>query len=133
LPQTVRAIAGPVSVTTMKPCTPGGTGVPSSSTIAVARPGSARVAHPGLNAASVWRGESTVAPVSDCHHVSTIGTPPGTSPPESRPMFSRSHRHASGFTASPTVPRTRMDEKSYSAGTPSGNQPMSERTSVGAV
>ena len=94
--------------------------------MSVASPGRARVAQPGLNTASDGRVESTHAPVSDCHHVSTIGTSP-------RPMFSRSHRHASGFTASPTVPQTRTDEKPYSAGTPSGNQPMSERTRVGAV
>ncbi|OUE31843.1 hypothetical protein BFL35_02990 [Clavibacter michiganensis] len=67
----------------------------------------------------------TAAPVSDCHHVSTTGARP---PPISR----WNHRHAAGLMASPTEPSSRTLDRSCPA-TPSGNQLMSERISVGAV
>ncbi len=89
----------------MKPWTPGGTVLPASSTIRVPTPGSGRAAQPGLNSVSVGAGERMVAPVSDCHQVSTTGAVPA-------PTFSRNQRQASGFTASPTVPSRRMEDRS---------------------
>ena len=130
-------MAGPVRVTTMYPCCPCGTGRPSSSTTAVSTPGRGRDPHPGLKRVSVGRGERTVAPVSDCHQVSTMGTPAPPQARASRPIWVRAQVHASGLTASPTVPIRRMLDRSQppcsGVGTPSGNQPISERISVGAV
>ena len=113
----MRAIEGPVRSTTTKPCTPGGTVSPASSTTRVEIPGTARVAQPGLSAVrgapssnvpgganwgSCGRGDITVAPVSDCHHVSTNGT-------SSLPSCARSQRQASGLIDSPTEPSSRIE------------------------
>ncbi len=65
-------------------------------------------------------------PVSDCHHVSTTGAEPA-------PRCSRNQTQASGLIDSPTEPSRRMLDTSASPGSPSGNQVMSVRTSVGAV
>src|SRR3954470_12739009 len=97
-------MAGPGESNTMFPWTPGATVLPPSATILVLTPGSGRAAHPGLKLVSVGAGERMVAPVSDCHHVSTTGAVPA-------PTFSRSQRQASGLTASPTVPRRRMEDR----------------------
>ncbi|KFC51911.1 hypothetical protein GY12_15810 [Micrococcus luteus] len=55
----------------------------------------------------------------------------------SRPIWVRAHVQASGFTASPTVPIRRIEDRSgppsACAGIPSGCQPLSERIRVGAV
>src|SRR5699024_1093193 len=137
-----RAMDGPILSTTMKPCRPGSTSVPCSSTTRVETPGTARVAQPGLDA--VWgassakvpaganwgacgRGEQTVEPVSDCHQVSMKDAVPP-------PTCVRSHRQASGLMDSPTDPSRRTDERLYlPAGGPSGKAPMRERIRVGAV
>jgi hypothetical protein len=68
-------------------------------------PGSARCADPGLAAVTPGSGETMIAPVSVCHQVSTTGAVPP-------PMFSRYHSHASGLMGSPTLPRTRSDDRS---------------------
>lgn len=66
-----------------------------------------------------------MAPVSVCHHVSTIGALPP-------PMCSRYQRQASGLIGSPTDPRTRIDDRSYLAGM-SAPHFMKVRIAVGAV
>src|SRR5690625_1911253 len=113
----------------MTPCSLVFEGLPASSTTATLTPGSGREPEPGLKVVSVCRGEIMVAPVSDCHHVSTIGTPSGVS----RPMWVRAHCHASGLTASPTVPINRIDDRSYSADGPFSCLPINDRNNVGAV
>jgi len=47
--------------------------LPLSSTISGTTPGSGRVADPGLVGVAPGMGEIMMAPVSVCHHVSTIG------------------------------------------------------------
>src|SRR3954451_9525997 len=69
-------------------------------------PGSGSVAEPGLVGVAPGSGVIMWPPVSVCHQVSTIGqrVPPTTS---------WYHIHASGLIGSPTVPRTRSDDRSY--------------------
>jgi hypothetical protein len=69
--------------------------------------------------------ETMIAPVSVCHHVSTIGA-------ASAPMISRYHIHASGLMGSPTEPSRRIEDRSNCCGIwrPSF---MNERIAVGAV
>ena len=66
-----------------------------------------------------------IAPVSVCHHVSTIGA-------ALPPMILRYHIHASGLMGSPTEPSRRSDDRSNFFGTA---RPifMNERIAVGAV
>src|SRR6266446_503716 len=85
---------------TKYPPDPNGTGLPSMLTISGATPKNGRVAEPGLEATAPGIGEIMIAPVSVCHHVSTIGQ-------RSRPITSRYHIHASGLIGSPTVPSNR--------------------------
>jgi hypothetical protein len=66
-----------------------------------------------------------IAPVSVCHHVSTIGQRPP-------PMYFQYQIQASGLIGSPTVPRSRSDERSWRSGY-SGPAFTNERMSVGAV
>ena len=66
-----------------------------------------------------------IAPVSVCHHVSTIGV-------REPPMCSWYHIQASGLIGSPTVPRTRTDDRSCRSGY-SFPHFMKARIAVGAV
>src|SRR6185312_7099579 len=66
-----------------------------------------------------------IAPVSVCHHVSTIGQ-------RCLPMIARYHIHASGLIGSPTVPSSRSDERSCFKGHCSPHL-MNARIAVGAV
>ncbi len=70
-------------------------------------------------------GEIMIAPVSVCHHVSTMGV-------RSPPMTRRYHIHASGLMGSPTDPSTRSDDRSNVAGISSPHF-MHARIAVGAV
>ena len=88
-------------------------------------PGNARIAAPGLVAVMPGSGEIMIAPVSVCHHVSTIGQ-------RLPPTFSRYHIHASGLMGSPTVPSRRRLDRSWLAGC-SWPHFMSVRIVVGAV
>src|SRR5690349_4721682 len=85
---------------TRYPPEPMGTGFPSSVTTSAATPGNGRVAVPGVVAIAPGKGEIMIAPVSVCHHVSTIGH-------LSFPIVSRYHIQASGLIGSPTVPSNR--------------------------
>ncbi len=88
-------------------------------------PGNGAMADPGLVAVTPGSGEIMIAPVSVCHHVSTIGAVPP-------PMTSRNQRHASGLMGSPTEPSSRIDDRSWASGI-SRPHFMNVRTSVGAV
>ena len=63
-------------------------------------PGKGRQAEPGFVVVMPGSGEIMMAPVSVCHHVSTIGQ-------RSPPTFLWYHIQASGLIGSPTVPRMR--------------------------
>ena len=54
----------------------GGTSLPSLSTMAASIPKNGRVAVPGLVGVAPGMGLMRIAPVSVCHHVSTIGQRP---------------------------------------------------------
>ncbi len=88
-------------------------------------PGKGRVAVPGFVSVRPGRGVIMIAPVSVCHHVSTIGQRPP-------PMTSWYQIHASGLIGSPTVPSSRSCERSWRAGH-SSPQRMKARIAVGAV
>ena len=66
-----------------------------------------------------------MAPVSVCHHVSTIGQ-------RSPPMWVRYQIHASGLIGSPTEPSSCSDDRSWAAGR-SVPHFMNVRMAVGAV
>ena len=66
-----------------------------------------------------------IAPVSVCHHVSTIGQ-------RSPPMFARYQIHASGLIGSPTEPSSRSEDRSCACGMSSPHF-MNVRIVVGAV
>jgi len=83
------------------------------------------VALPGFVCVIPGSGEITIAPVSVCHHVSTIGQ-------RFPPMCSRYHIHASGLIGSPTEPSRRRRDKSCLAGYSSPHF-MNARIAVGAV
>ena len=80
-------------------------GVPSLRTTSAAMPGSGRVAEPGFVGVAPGSGEIMIAPVSVCHHVSTIGQRPP-------PTFSRYQIQASGLIGSPTEPSNRSEVRS---------------------
>src|SRR5688500_11970361 len=88
-------------------------------------PGRGKVADPGLVVVTPGRGEIMMAPVSVCHHVSTIGQ-------RAPPMFSWYQIHASGLMGSPTEPRRRSELMSCLAGY-SVPHFMKVRIAVGAV
>src|SRR3954468_11798469 len=96
-------MAGHGFVMTRYPPDPRGTGLPSSVTTSAATPMNGRVAVPGVVAIAPGIGEIMIAPVSVCHHVSTIGQ-------LFLPITSRYHIHASGLIGSPTVPKRRRLE-----------------------
>src|SRR5205085_11518332 len=79
----------------------------------------------GLCAVAAVSGVIRIIPVSVCHHVSTTGV-------RSLPMCSRYQTHASGLIGSPTVPRSRNDERSCFCAY-SGPHFMCVRIAVGAV
>ena len=88
-------------------------------------PGKGLVAEPGVVVVIPGRGVISMLPVSVCHQVSTIGTRPP-------PMFFRYHIHASGLMGSPTVPSSRIDDRSCFLGYSSPHL-MQARMAVGAV
>ena len=88
-------------------------------------PGSGFVAEPGVVATAPGTGEIMIAPVSVCHHVSTIGQ-------RLPPITSRYHIHASGLIGSPTVPSSRSELRSCFFGHSSPHL-MKVRIAVGAV
>src|SRR4051812_19907534 len=98
---------------------------PNESRSSAVYPGSALVALPGLVAVTPGSGEITIAPVSVCHHVSTIGQ-------RLPPICSRYHIHASGLIGSPTDPSRRRLERLCLAGQSSPHF-MKARMAVGAV
>ena len=118
-----RASARP---TVMRPLVPGGTSSPCSSTTWTDCPGRATPAAPGTPVWTPGSVDTTAAPDSDCHHVSTRGARP---PPTWRCI----HTYASGLSASPTLPSSRTLHRSWRSGKPSGKRAMNERSSVGAV
>jgi len=100
-------------------------GFAASSRSSAKIPGSGTVALPGVVSVIPGSGEIIAAPVSVCHHVSTIGH-------LFAPMFSRYHIHASGLIGSPTVPMRRSFERSCFCGCCSPHF-MKARIAVGAV
>ncbi|CAB4594328.1 unannotated protein [freshwater metagenome] len=88
-------------------------------------PGSARIADPGLQAVIPGKGEIMIAPVSVCHHVSTIGQ-------RSPPITVWYQTHASGLIGSPTEPSNRSEERLCACGNSSPHF-IHVRISVGAV
>src|ERR1041384_7410680 len=72
----VRSIEGHGLVITRYPPSPAFTGSPCLSRTSTAIPGNGRVAEPGFVGIAPGRGVIIMAPVSVCHHVSTIGQRP---------------------------------------------------------
>jgi hypothetical protein len=68
-------------------------------------PGNATVAEPGFVVITPGSGVIMIAPVSVCHHVSTMGQ-------RSAPITRWYQVHASGLIGSPTVPSRRSAERS---------------------
>src|SRR5512144_1212881 len=122
-PQMVRIMLGHGVRKTRKP--PSVVGFPSLSTMSATTPGNGRVAEPGFVGIAPGQGEIMIAPVSVCHHVSTMGQ-------RLPPMTSRYHIHASGLIGSPTLPSRRNDERSCLRGHSSPHL-MKVRIAVGAV
>src|SRR5579871_1834477 len=112
-------------LTTRKPPFPGGTVFPCSSTTSAATPKKGRVALPGFVVIAPGSGEIMIAPVSVCHHVSTIGQ----RPPPTTLWY---HIHASGLIGSPTDPRSRSELRSRRVTQPSPHF-TNARIAVGAV
>src|SRR5262245_2302884 len=98
---------------------------PASVLISALIPGNGRVADPGLVRVRPGSGAIMIAPVSVCHHVSTIGH-------RSPPMKRWYHTQASGLIGSPTEPNRRSDDMSRFAGH-SVPHFMNARMAVGAV
>src|SRR5436190_21547460 len=107
------------------PPTFGPTSRPFSSTTAGRIPKKGKVALPGFVGIAPGKGVIRIDPVSVCHQESTIGQRPP-------PMFLWYHIHTSGLIGSPTVPRSRSDERSCFA-THSSPQRINARIAVGAV
>ena len=120
-----RSMLGHGLVSTSSPPLPLPTCAPSSSTTSTAMPGTGTCALPGLVSVTPGRAEIMIAPVSVCHHVSTIGA-------VLPPMILRYHIHASGLMGSPTEPSRRIDDRSNFFGI-SRPSFMNERIAVGAV
>src|SRR5215472_4294033 len=121
----VRNMEGQGRLITRNPPEPTGTGWPSRFTTSAMIPGKGFVADPGLVAMAPGSGVIKMAPVSVCHHVSTIGQRP-------RPITSRYHIHASGLIGSPTVPSSLKLFISYRRGHCSPHF-IKARIAVGAV
>src|SRR5581483_3105720 len=88
---------------------PTATGLALSSTTSAEIPGRGNVAEPGLSTVVPGSGEIMMAPVSVCHHVSTMGQLPP-------PMCCQYQTHASGLIGSPTDPSRRSDDMSWASG-----------------
>src|SRR4051812_21376146 len=88
-------------------------------------PGSGKLAEPGLVVVAPGRGEIMMAPVSVCHHVSTMGH-------RLAPMWVWYHIQACGLIGSPTVPSSRKDERSCFPGSDVPHF-ITVRMAVGAV
>src|SRR5205807_4537000 len=101
------------------------TSLPIESTTAGSTPKDGRVALPGFVGIAPGNGVIMIAPVSVCHHVSTIGQRP-------LPMILWYHIHASGLIGSPTVPSKRRLERSCFSGQCSPHL-MKALIAVGAV
>ena len=84
-----------------------------------------RCAEPGSSVVTPGRGLIMMPPVSVCHQVSTIGA-------RSPPMCLRYQSQASGLIGSPTLPSSRMLDRSDFAGMSSPHF-MKVRMAVGAV
>src|SRR5216110_1772177 len=97
---------------------------PSRVITSAAIPGKVFVPEPGFVGMAPGSGEIMMAPVSVCHHVSTIGQ-------RSRPITLRYHIHASGLIGSPTDPSKRKLFISYLRGHCSPHF-MNARIAVGA-
>src|SRR5665213_566662 len=121
----VRSMAGHGFRITRYPPEPAGTGSPSRVTTSTLMPGSGRVQEPGFVGVAPGKGLIMIAPVSVCHHVSTIGQ-------RSCPMTLRYHIHASGLIGSPTLPSSRNDFSECLPGQLSPRR-MNARIAVGAV
>src|SRR5579862_2461264 len=121
----VRSMDGHGLRSTSFPPTFGPTSLPSLSTTAASTPKNGRVADPGLVGMAPGRGVIMIAPVSVCHQVSAMGQRPP-------PILSWYHIQHSGFIGSPTLPRTRNEERSCLAGHLSPHL-MKARMAVGAV
>src|SRR5687768_6291032 len=104
---------------------PAEAGSPRSFTMSASMPGNGNVAEPGLH--TVWPGSGVMrmCPVSVCHHVSTTGQRPP-------PMTFQYQTHASGLMGSPTLPRSRSDDRSQRAGYSSPHR-TNVRMAMGAV
>src|SRR4030095_12511489 len=124
-PQIVRSIEGHGLVITRYPPSFGPTAPPSRVTMSTSIPGKGFVPEPGLVGVAPGIGVIMIAPVSVCHHVSTIGQRP-------LPMISRYHIQASGFIGSPTVPNNRRLDRSCLSGHCSPHLTKA-RIAVGAV
>ena len=79
---------------------------PFSSTTSISTPGIGLVAEPGFNGtvSSPGKGDNIIPPVSVCHHVSIIGH-------FDFPIISKYQTHTLGLMGSPTVPRSRNEER----------------------
>ena len=88
-------------------------------------PGNGRVHDPGEVAVAPGSGLIMIAPVSVCHHVSTMGQ-------RSCPIMLRYHIQASGLIGSPTLPSSRSVFIEWRAGQRSPSR-MKARMAVGAV
>src|SRR5580658_4339139 len=121
----VRSIDGQGFRITRYPPDPAGTGLPSRVTTSSLIPGSGRVHEPGFVGVAPGMGLIIMAPVSVCHHVSTMGH-------RSCPMMLRYHIHASGLIGSPTLPSNRRLFIGCCAGHCSPIR-MNARIAVGAV
>ena len=89
-------------------------------------PGSGKVAEPGLVAMTPGSGVTMWAPVSVCHHVSTIGQ-------RSPPMLAWYHIHASGLMGSPTDAEQAQRRQVVLLPAPASPHFMKVRMAVGAV
>src|SRR6266487_4294563 len=96
---------------TRNPFSPGGRGLPFSSTTSASTPGRGNVAEPAFNGTRPkgGLGEIMIPPVSVCHQVSTIGHRPC-------PITSKYHCQAAGLIGSPTVPSRRKLARSCCLG-----------------
>src|ERR1041385_2553302 len=81
------------------------TSFPLGSTTAGSTPKNGNVPLPGFVGIAPGNGVIMIAPVSVCHQVSTIGQRPP-------PIVLWYHIQASGLIGSPTVPRSRSDDRS---------------------
>ena len=120
----LRSIDGHGFVSASKP-PPTGMRSPLSLRISALMPGKAWVAEPGLVRVRPGSGVIMIAPVSVCHHVSTIGQ-------WLPPMCRWYQTQASGLIGSPTDPKSRSVFKLCLAGH-SVPHFMNARIAVGAV